>query len=201
MAGTGFWWALLACAFYGIVHSALASDAIKAFVERKFGLKVKRNYRFIYVIVASITIIPLLAAVVIPSDAVIYTIPTPWVYLTLTLQVASVACLVTTVLQTKPLTFVGVAALINRGRDEPETLYTQGFYAFVRHPLYFFSFILMWLFPIMTWNLLGLFIGLMVYTVLGSLLEERRLLRQFGEDYRAYQKKTPWLIPFKLPRG
>jgi protein-S-isoprenylcysteine O-methyltransferase Ste14 len=37
-----------------------------------------------------------------------------------------------------------------------------------------------------------------VYTLIGSLLEERRLAVLFGQEYVEYKKRTPWLVPIKL---
>jgi len=32
---------------------------------------------------------------------------------------------------------------------------------------------------------------------IGSVLEERKLVREFGEEYRAYQRQVPMLVPWK----
>ncbi len=37
---------------------------------------------------------------------------------------------------------------------------------------------------------------LTAYLVIGTLLEERKLVREFGEEYRAYQKRVSMFIPF-----
>jgi protein-S-isoprenylcysteine O-methyltransferase Ste14 len=39
-------------------------------------------------------------------------------------------------------------------------------------------------------------VGISLYFVLGSLLEERKLHHIFGASYEAYQRQVPWLIPF-----
>ena len=39
--------------------------------------------------------------------------------------------------------------------------------------------------------------GLTIYLIIGTLLEEVRLKREFGEEYAAYQKKVSMLIPWK----
>jgi protein-S-isoprenylcysteine O-methyltransferase Ste14 len=38
---------------------------------------------------------------------------------------------------------------------------------------------------------------LSVYIIIGTLLEEQKLIREIGEPYRAYRKKVPMLIPWK----
>ena len=47
----------------------------------------------------------------------------------------------------------------------------------------------------MTVNLLLIYIITSAYLFLGSLHWESRLLAQFGEAYKAYQRKVPRMIP------
>ena len=75
-------------------------------------------------------------------------------------------------------------------------------YRFMRHPIYSFSLLILWLAPVMSNNLLAAAVGITLYILVGARLEERKLLRQFGEDYHAYQQKVPMFIPgLKLNRG
>jgi protein-S-isoprenylcysteine O-methyltransferase Ste14 len=69
-------------------------------------------------------------------------------------------------------------------------------YKYVRHPLYFGGILGLWATPRMTVTHLVFAIGLTSYFVVGTLFEERDLKREFGELYKAYQAKTPMLIPF-----
>jgi protein-S-isoprenylcysteine O-methyltransferase Ste14 len=71
----------------------------------------------------------------------------------------------------------------------------RGFYCYVRHPIYSFSLLLLWLTPAMTVNLLTVYVLTTLYFYVGSLHEERRLLAEFGEAYRDYQQQVPRLIP------
>ena len=36
-----------------------------------------------------------------------------------------------------------------------------------------------------------------IYLILGSRLEEEKLVAQFGEAYRKYQREVPMLVPLK----
>jgi protein-S-isoprenylcysteine O-methyltransferase Ste14 len=60
---------------------------------------------------------------------------------------------------------------------------------------------IIWLTPVMTVNLLALIVSLSLYLVVGARLEERKLILEFGQTYREYQKQTPMLIPWKQPRS
>ena len=40
-----------------------------------------------------------------------------------------------------------------------------------------------------------------LWVILGSYLEERDLVAEFGEKYRQYQKTVPMLLPWRFLRG
>ena len=74
----------------------------------------------------------------------------------------------------------------------------MGPYRWVRHPLYLFMILMIWACPDLTADRL-LFNGLWtVWIVMGSILEERDLVFEFGDVYREYQRKVPMLIPRRL---
>jgi protein-S-isoprenylcysteine O-methyltransferase Ste14 len=42
-------------------------------------------------------------------------------------------------------------------------------------------------------------LGVTLYIYLGSIHEERRLVREFGRAYQEYQRQVPRLLPFWPP--
>lgn len=38
---------------------------------------------------------------------------------------------------------------------------------------------------------------LSIYVIMGTILEEQKLVEEFGDEYRAYQKKVSMLFPMK----
>ena len=86
-----------------------------------------------------------------------------------------------------------------RGRKpRPMAFVVRGPYRWVRHPLYLFMILMIWSCPDLTADRL-LFNGLWtVWIVIGSILEERDLVSEFGDAYREYQRKVPMLIPRRL---
>ncbi len=74
----------------------------------------------------------------------------------------------------------------------------KGPYRWVRHPLYLFMILMIWACPDLTADRL-LFNGLWtVWIVIGSILEERDLMLEFGDVYREYQQRVPMFIPRRL---
>ncbi len=78
-------------------------------------------------------------------------------------------------------------------------LKVQGAYQWVRHPLYFFSLIMLWSCPIITADRLLFNLMWTTWIITGTVLEERDLVREFGQQYREYQKMVPMIIPYKIP--
>ncbi|MCU0661021.1 MAG: isoprenylcysteine carboxylmethyltransferase family protein [Myxococcota bacterium] len=84
---------------------------------------------------------------------------------------------------------------------EPQALplAIKGAYRWVRHPLYFFSMVMIWGYPVVTADRL-LFNGAWTaWIVFATMLEERDLVRDFGDAYRRYQSQVPMLLPWKRP--
>lgn len=74
---------------------------------------------------------------------------------------------------------------------------------FVRHPWYFLALLLIWTRDMDAAHLISAVV-LSVYLVLGSRIEERRLIAAYGETYRRYRRKVPALVPLpwrSLPRA
>jgi protein-S-isoprenylcysteine O-methyltransferase Ste14 len=128
-------------------------------------------------------------------DTKIYTIPYPWIILTVIIQLLAVVALIAGLQQTGISSFLGLRQVFLPEDTQPPQLVTGGLYRFVRHPLYTAGLVIIWLLPIMTWNLLALNIGLTAYILIGATFEERKLLSQFGEEYADYRRKTPMLVP------
>jgi protein-S-isoprenylcysteine O-methyltransferase Ste14 len=104
------------------------------------------------------------------------------------------------IMLTGMLRFTGVMqALDPRQAQKPIKLVVRSLYHWVRHPIYTCVFVFLWLVPVMTWNVLALNLGISVYNILGAILEERKLKREFGQPYLAYSQVTPFIIPgFKI---
>jgi protein-S-isoprenylcysteine O-methyltransferase Ste14 len=190
-----FWIILLAVFSYGLLHSILASSRVKAQAHRSFGPQTEHWYRLAYNFIAIITLLPILLLPILLIDEQIYRIPLPWVILTLALQLVAIVILVLGVRQTGTTSFIGLSQLLLPEDTSPPRLVTDGLYRYVRHPLYTCGLVIIWLTPIMTWNLLALIIGLTGYILIGAYFEERKLLLEFGDAYAEYRQRTPMLVP------
>ena len=92
-----------------------------------------------------------------------------------------------------------ISRFIRRQKEEQENKFIySGPYHFVRHPFYFFILIMIWAYPVTSADRL-LFICLWtVWIIIGTILEEKDLVKEIGTEYLEYKKKVPMLIPYKI---
>ncbi|MHB8776966.1 MAG: methyltransferase family protein [Anaerolineales bacterium] len=182
---------LLALVVWGIVHSFLATHFAKGIFRIKYGNM--DFYRLAYNLFAAISFLPILYWMAALPNQVFYQISAPWSYLMLGGQLFSALMLGLAFLQTDALSFVGLRQLFDK--ENTDGLVTRGLYRLVRHPLYTFGLLFIWLSPTVTQNSITVYAGATVYTLVGAYFEERKLLRDYGEAYAEYQRNTPMLIP------
>jgi protein-S-isoprenylcysteine O-methyltransferase Ste14 len=193
-------WLILAVAVWGIVHSIMASLGFKNFLQRTFGEGFMKFYRLFYNIFSALSFAPILYLMIVLPDRDLYQVSPPWSYLMLAGQGISVLMLFVAVLQTDALHFVGLRQIFDS--EKKGSLITSGLYRFVRHPLYTFGLLILWLSPNMSVNTLIVYSSLTIYILAGAFFEEKKLLREFGQEYAEYKTVTPMLIPSlsKTPR-
>jgi protein-S-isoprenylcysteine O-methyltransferase Ste14 len=82
------------------------------------------------------------------------------------------------------------------GKQLPDPKFrTPLLYRYVRHPIYLGVLLAVWATPSMTVGHL-LFAGMITgYILIGIQLEERDLVKQFGDQYRRYRQRAAMLIP------
>lgn len=99
----------------------------------------------------------------------------------------------------------GITAIRHRLRGthpRPQPFVAVGPYRRVRHPLYLFMMLMIWSCPTLTMDrLLFNLLWTAWITLVGTVMEERDLVAEFGDTYREYQRAVPMLIPFPLPRA
>jgi methanethiol S-methyltransferase len=134
-------------------------------------------------------------------DRLLYRISFPWVLFTLAIQAAAVLGLLHSVRMTGAANFLGLEQVIDPVKAaQPHRMTRTGLYRYVRHPLYTCSILVIWLVPVMTLNILAFNLGATLYMTIGAFFEERKLVREFGEEYEEYRLRTPMLIPGLKPR-
>ena len=94
----------------------------------------------------------------------------------------------------------GLTQLRHPHQPEDEELRQDGPHAWVRHPLYAGAFLILWGAALSPLGLTTACWG-SLYLLIGTWCEERRLLRRYGEPYRAYQRRVPAFLPWRGRTG
>jgi len=186
---------------FAALHSVTADQRVKQAFKNRFGERAFHGlYRLIYNLVALITIAPVMLFIWLGGD-VIWVAPESLEPPFLLVQLVGTIGVGISLLQINLGQFSGLSQFYAYLTDKPlplpaEKLKKRGMYQFVRHPLYLFSLMAMWPVLAMTDALLAFNIGATLYFIIGSLWEEKRMIAAYGDEYRAYRDRVPWLIPF-----
>lgn len=97
--------------------------------------------------------------------------------------------------------FIGLSQLNEQasspGLTQSGGLDTSGILSVMRHPWYTGLLLVLWARP-MDMSTLLLNIGFTMYLLVGARQEEKKLVNEFGDAYRHYQRDVDMLFPFKL---
>lgn len=182
----------IAWLLFSFIHSLMASMLVKQKIEKYFGNYFKW-YRPTYIIIAFLTF----GAVLVYQ----FSIPTKFVYKSNTAClvagciVAIIGIIIMVICIAKYFLLIsGLNFLFKKSRNQ---LLTTGMHRYVRHPLYFGTFLFIWgvfvAFPYLSWLISSSIITL--YTLIGIRYEEAKLEIEYGESYKVYKKKVPMIIP------
>ncbi len=147
--------------------------------------------------------IVLLAVVLLwqESEQVIANATAAWSWISRTLFFLAVGGVIWGALALNGFDSLGLKPIRNRFKtsvQESSTLTVRGPYRWVRHPLYFFVLLMIWSYPNLTVDRALFNVLWTVWIFIGSVLEERDLVAEFGDRYREYQRNVPMLIPKRL---
>jgi protein-S-isoprenylcysteine O-methyltransferase Ste14 len=84
----------------------------------------------------------------------------------------------------------------NRATTDTGELITSGLLGITRHPWYLATILFIWARQL---DVSAILVNVILtsYLIVGTFLEEKKLIREFGEKYLAYQKRVSMLMPYK----
>lgn len=178
---------------YYTIHSALASDRVKLLFAQKLP-SVYNWYRLLFSLFAGINFALLLWFHAIAPSKPLFTSSLIFQISGGLVGLAAVLVFISAIRQYE------LRFWYKPAEESQPVLITAGLNAVVRHPLYFAVILgliaLILIFP--NWKNLLFAIITILYVIIGALLEERKLISQFGVAYIAYRKKVKMLIPYVI---
>ena len=182
-------------------HSVLANFSVKERITKKVGEKIA-FYRFFYNAASLIlfTAVYLLS----PKPKVqIYDLQFPFDLIIFAVQFAGIIGLFWAGSFIDLKEFIGINQIRRylkneykiENLDEYHQLVIRGPFKFSRHPIYFFSIIVLGFRSSMDLFYLVFFLCILVYFYVGSVYEEKNLEQRYGKLYIKYKTQVPRLIP------
>jgi methanethiol S-methyltransferase len=175
---------------YGFVHTVLAMNSVKTIFA-----SFSNYYRLIYNALAVLLILPILNfQFSIPSQLLLE--KSLLNQILGGLMMTSGLFLVYKALTSYDLKeFIGTQYLQQSAK--PSTLRKDELSSIVRHPLYLGIIVFLWGWFGFSGLLSSLVtaLSLTIYIRIGICFEEKKLVKQFGKEYKKYQEEVPMLIP------
>jgi protein-S-isoprenylcysteine O-methyltransferase Ste14 len=195
---------LLALAWtgYGAVHSAMVSEAATGFLKRRLGAGF-RFYRLAFNLVALVLLVPVAWYSQSLAGEPLIRWAGPWRAVRYALVALAVLLFVAGGRHYSLRQFVGISQLRGGSRGGLASrggLDSRGVLGVIRHPWYAGVVLLLWARDLDAASLVVSSV-LTAYVLVGTLLEERKLVHEFGDAYRDYQRRVSMFVPLQWLRS
>jgi len=185
------------------LHSTLVATTVTDTMKKKLGDRF-RFYRLLYNVVSLVTLIPLVYYSLTIRQPPFFRWEGYLVIVRYLLLATSISLFVAGARHYNMSQLFGIRQIktgrVSRAVSEYDTFDTSGILGVIRHPWYIAGVLLVWAGDI---NLSTLLINIVIsaYFVIGTFLEERKLLLEFGDRYREYRRNVSMFIPCKWLKG
>jgi protein-S-isoprenylcysteine O-methyltransferase Ste14 len=173
---------------YFAIHSLMARSRFKLYLRLSIPAFYP-YYRSVYSIFATVNFLLLIwLHVIVPSELI---------FETGNLRFAGYGfCLFSGIILALAGKSYGAGFLFREAKSK--YLLRSGLNAYVRHPLYFgfLLFVIGFFLVSPNWKNLVFAVITILYLIVGTLLEERKLIDEFGQEYVNYRKEVKMLIPW-----
>jgi methanethiol S-methyltransferase len=182
-----------------LLHSAMISVSVTEYLHRRLGLTF-RFYRLFFNVVSGLTLIPVFWYASSVRTEPIFRWDGYWLIIRGLLLRTAALLFFLGAGRYDAAQFLGLKQ-IREGTSNKEItgsgeLDTSGVLSILRHPWYLATMLLIWARPL---DLSAILVNAILtgYLIAGTYLEEKKLEREFGEQYRAYQKRVARFIPYR----
>ena len=181
------------------LHSGMISVSATGYLKGCLGTRF-RIYRLVFNLVAIVTVIPVMVYEQQLRGAMLFRWEGFLILFQVILLISAILLLLAGARHYDLLQFSGLRQIktgsSHNALTETGELDTTGILDITRHPWYLGGILIIWTrdldLPALITNII-----LTLYFIVGTVLEERKLLIEYGDDYRRYQKKVSMLIPIK----
>ncbi|PID61813.1 MAG: hypothetical protein CR986_02380 [Ignavibacteriae bacterium] len=186
---------------FAVPHSLLAAFGAKSKIAEEIGSKIA-FYRLFYNVISILTFIAIYYLSPKPKIT-LYDLDFPFDILIFAIQLLGIIGLFWSASYLDIQEFIGLSQIKRYFEgtykidsiDENQKLIVKGPFKYSRHPIYFFSIIVLGFRATMDIFSFIFLLCALAYFYIGSIFEEKNLTKRYGRDYSNYKKRVPRLIP------
>jgi protein-S-isoprenylcysteine O-methyltransferase Ste14 len=182
-----------------VLHSLLITGTLNEWIQKQGGF-LQGSYRIVYILFSLITLVPVLWYQYTLPQQLLFAWSGSWRILQGLLLVYAFIMFYGGKQVYDSDYFLGLCQWRNYRRKQKTAhlpFTCHGILRYVRHPWYSGGLAFLWGLGPLTDVTLMVRIILSLYLVIGTLLEERKLVRELGKPYRLYCRQVPMLIPWR----
>ena len=186
---------------YCALHSAMISETATGFLKRTLSESF-RFYRLFFNAIAVLTLIPVLWYAHSLKEEAFFLWEGVWLVPKYLLLASGILLVIAGGRRYSLGQFLGISQLrgaSSGGLASGGAIDSRGVLGLVRHPWYTAVVLLLWAGDLDRTALVSNGV-LTAYVIVGTLLEERKLLHEFGDEYRRYQERVSMFLPLKWLR-
>lgn len=182
-----------------LLHSFMITHTVTGFVQKRFE-KAYRYYRIFYNFIALVTLIPVLVYSSTIKGLPVFHWEGGFRIVQGLLMVSAFLLFIGGARRYDLAQFLGIRQVKKNNTCIALTddcrLDSGGILGMIRHPWYAGGILIVWARNL---DMAAILTSLVItmYFIIGSFLEERKLLAEFGEEYIDYQRRVSMLFPFK----
>lgn len=183
------------------VHSGMISIPATVYMQNVFGENY-RFYRLAYNLIAVVTLLPLYSFGKSIEGDVVLRWPEKLEFLRYLFFIISVLLFAVGAKKYDMLQFLGIRQIrsgdSHMSLSADDELDTSGILSITRHPWYLAALIIIWVFQ-SELNGADLIVRIILtaYLFVGTVLEERKLIKEYGDGYLEYMQRVSMLFPTK----
>jgi len=183
------------------IHSGMISLTVTNYIKNRFG-GYSRFYRLFFNLFALTTLIPIILYGKTLKEQLLFRWEGYLIILQVFLIVMAILLFISGGRKYDLLQFFGIRQIktgtSHTALSETGDIDTTGILSLIRHPWYLAVILVIWSgIREMYVSTLIINVILTIYTVIGTFLEERKLIIAYSDKYRNYQKKVSMFVPFR----